>query len=89
MSFSGNLEMMENSKSSALLWKFWKNSLVLLRSLISISMIITPFFLSVYIYMIPSNRKIYNIYSENSVNYFLNKGSILFKKRVFISRWKY
>ena len=45
--------------------------------------------LSVYIYMIPSKRKIYNIYSENSVNYFLDKGSILFKKRVFISRWKY
>lgn len=39
--------------------------------------------------MIPSKRKIYNIYSENSADYFLNKGSILLKKRVFISRWKY
>lgn len=44
------------------------------------SIVITPFFLSGYIYMIPSKRKIYNIYSENSVNYFLNKGSILLKK---------
>lgn len=30
--------------------------------------------------MIPSKRNIYNIHSENSANYFLNKGSILFKK---------
>ena len=35
--------------------------------------------------MIPSKRKIYNIHSENSANYFLNKGSILFKKWVFIN----
>ncbi len=89
INFSGILWMMENAMSSSLLCSLWKKSLLWLRSLSSISIIITPFFLSGYIYMIPSKRKIYNIYSENSANYFLNKGSILLKKRVFISRWKY
>ena len=40
MSFSGSLEMIVNNKSSALLWKFWKNSFIWLRSLSSMSIVI-------------------------------------------------
>ncbi len=72
--------MMKNTMSSSRLYSLWKQSFTWLRSLISISIINHSILLSVYIYMIPSKRKIYNIYSENSVNYFLNKGSILLKK---------
>ena len=70
MSFSGSFWMMVNNKSSALLWKFWKNSFNRLRSLSSISIVINSNLLSVYIYMIPSNRKIYNIQDKNPSNYF-------------------
>ena len=70
MSFSGSFWMTVNNKSSALLWKFWKNSFNRLRSLSSISIVINSNLLSVYIYMIPSKRKIYNIQDKNPSNYF-------------------
>ena len=71
MSFSGSFWMMVNNKFSSLLWKFWKNSFNRLRSLSSISIVINSNLLSVYIYMIPSKRKIYNIHAGNQRNYFL------------------
>lgn len=40
MNFSGSLDMILNSKFSALLWSFWKNSLIWLRSLSSMSIVI-------------------------------------------------
>lgn len=40
MKRSGSLEMMVNSKSSALLWNFWKKSLIRLWSLSSMSIVI-------------------------------------------------
>lgn len=67
---SGTLEIIANSMSSALLWRFWENSFNLFGSWISMFIIITPIYF-IYIYMIPSNRKIYNIHAKNPRNYFL------------------
>ena len=50
INFSGIRWMMENAMSSSLLCSLWKNSLIWLRSLISISMIITPFFICIHLY---------------------------------------
>lgn len=50
MSFSGNFWMMENNKSSSLPLRFWKNSFDLLRSLISMSIMINSLkYLFVYL----------------------------------------
>ena len=84
--FSGIRWIIENAMSSSLLCSLCENSLIGLLSLISIFIIITPFFLSVYIYMIPSSRKIYNIQDKNSANYFFNIRGNLLNFCVFISR---
>ena len=67
MNLSGNLEMIENSMSSALLWRFEKNSLDLLWSLISISI------------WINSLQKQYKWY-KNYLQVIWSNSKMLFKK---------
>ena len=67
MNLSGSLEMIENSMSSALLWKFEKNSLDLLWSLISISIVIN------------SLQKQYKWY-KNYLQVIWSNSKMLFKK---------
>ena len=86
INFSGIHWIIENVMFSSLLCSLWEISLIGLLSLISISIIISPFFLSFYIYMIPSKRKIYNIQDKNSANYFFNIRGNLLNFCVFISR---
>lgn len=83
--FSGIRWTIENSISSNLLCSLWKKSFVQLQSLSFISITITPIF-SIYIYMIPLKRIIYNIQGKNPVNYFFNIRGNLLNFGVFISR---
>jgi len=83
--FSGIRWTIENSISSNLLCSLWKKSFVQLQSLSFISITITQIF-SIYIYMIPLKRIIYNIQGKNPVNYFFNIRGNLLNFGVFISR---
>lgn len=71
ISFSGSFWIMVNSKSSDLQWSFKKDSLNLFGFLSSMFIINHSILLFVYIYIIPFNRKIYNIWDRNLRNYFL------------------
>ena len=87
---SGNFIMILKSKFSKVLCSLWNNSFTVLRFFISMSMVFTPILndFCIYTYMIPSTWKIYNIHSENSLNYFFNIRVILLNLCVFISEGK-